>query len=153
MDTIHHLRQLFVYDEWANRRIINSLKENHSEKCRHILAHLLITKQEYLERLTDKDSTGFDFWPHLSIAECSLLNQRLADTYNELLNDTDDSSLDAIARYNTSEGIRYENTIRDMLAHVLLHSSIHRGNIILKLREQGVEPPKIDYIIHLREIG
>jgi len=33
----------------------------------------------------------------------------------------------------------------------LLHSSIHRGNIILKLREDGLEPPKIDYIIYLRE--
>ena len=34
---------------------------------------------------------------------------------------------------------------------VLIHSSIHRGNIVLKMREEGLEPPKIDYIIYLRQ--
>ena len=55
------------------------------------------------------------------------------------------------ARYRTSEGKRCENTYRELLSHVVPHSSIHRGNIILKLRESGFEPPKIDYIIYLRE--
>jgi uncharacterized damage-inducible protein DinB len=38
-----------------------------------------------------------------------------------------------------------------MLSHVLIHSSTHRGNIMLKLREEGFQPPTIDYIIYLRE--
>jgi uncharacterized damage-inducible protein DinB len=32
-----------------------------------------------------------------------------------------------------------------------MHSATHRGNIMLKLREEGFAPPKIDYIIYLRE--
>ena len=48
-------------------------------------------------------------------------------------------------------GTAYENTYREILTHVLIHSSIHRGNIVLKLREDGFEPPVIDYIIFLRE--
>ena len=55
------------------------------------------------------------------------------------------------AAYKTSEGVAHENTYRELLTHVLFHSSIHRGNIILKLREEGFAPPKIDYIIFLRE--
>ncbi|MFN2412818.1 MAG: DinB family protein, partial [Pyrinomonadaceae bacterium] len=50
-----------------------------------------------------------------------------------------------------SEGVACENTFREFLTHLLLHSSIHRGNIILNLRASGMEPPKIDYIIYLRE--
>jgi uncharacterized damage-inducible protein DinB len=56
-----------------------------------------------------------------------------------------------MTRYRTSEGQPKENDFREMLTHVIIHSSVHRGNIMLKLRDEGFEPPKIDYIIYLRE--
>ena len=151
MDTVKHLRHLFAYNDWANRRLIVALKSADSEKSRNILAHLLITENEYYERLYGKDSTGFDFWPALSAEECGELARKTADRYEKLLRRFDEDGLTLNARYKSSEGIEHENTFREMLTHVLLHSSIHRGNIMLKLREDGFEPPKIDYIIYLRE--
>jgi uncharacterized damage-inducible protein DinB len=151
MYSIEHLRDLFTYDDWANRRLIVALKQTSSDKSRRVLAHVLITKREYFERLYGKDSTGFDFWPDLSVEECSRLNKELAETYERLLSNFEDEGLGLTARYKTSEGVSYENTFRELLTHVLLHSSIHRGNIILKLREECFAPPKIDYVIYLRE--
>ena len=151
MNTIEHLRQLFAYNDWANWRIITSLKENKSEKARRILAHLLITEKEYFERLYGKDSTGFDFWQDLSLEDCGKLARETADAYEKLLREFEEENLILIARYKTSEGVTYENTFRELLMHVLFHSSIHRGNIILKMREESFTPPKIDYIIFLRE--
>ena len=57
MNTIEHLRQLYAYNDWANRRLIVALKNAPSEKSRKILAHLLVTEQEYFARLYGK---GFD---------------------------------------------------------------------------------------------
>lgn len=151
MHTVDHLRHLFAYNDWANRRLIVALKSVASEKSLAILAHLLITEQEYFERLYGKDSTGFDFWPALSIEEFGELARETAGRYEKLLNRFDEDGLDLYVRYKTSEGIEYENNFREILSHVLFHSSIHRGNIILRLREDGFEPPKIDYIIYLRE--
>ena len=151
MQTIEHLRQLFAYNDWANRRIVVALKNTQSSRSLEILAHLLITQREYYERLYGKNSTGFDFWPSLSLEECGLLARETAEAYEKLLRRFDDEGLDIRAKYHTSEGIPYENTYRELLTHVLIHSSIHRGNIILKLREEGFTPPKIDYIIYLRE--
>lgn len=151
MQTIEHLRQLFAYNDWANRRIITALKENYSDKARRILAHLLITEQEYFERLYGKDSFGFDFWQDLSLEECGNLARETAERYEKLLRKFDDEGLNISAQYRTSEGIWHENTFRELITHVVLHSSIHRGNIMLKLREEGFTPPKIDYIIYLRE--
>lgn len=153
MDTIEHLRELFVYNDWANRRIVAALKSNRSEKSRKILAHLLITEAEYYERLYGKDSTGFDFWQNLSLEECGDLAKENAGRFERLLKQFDDEGLGQTASYKTSEGVSYENTFREILTHVLFHSSIHRGNIILKMREDGFAPPKIDYIIYLRETG
>ena len=151
MDTIEHLRELFIYNDWANRRIVQALKLNESERARKILAHLLITEQEYFERLYGKDSFGFDFWQDLSIEDCGALAREVAERFEKLLRKFDDEGLDMKTRYRTSEGIWHENTFRELLTHVLFHSSIHRGNIVLKMREENVEPPKIDYIIYLRE--
>ena len=151
METVEHLRHLFQYDDWANRRIISALETSPSEKCRRILAHLLITEQEYFERLGGKDSTGFDFWLDMTLEQSSWLARSTQANYARLLEGRDESILGKTASYKTSEGVAYENTYHELLTHVLFHSSIHRGNIILKMREEGFEPPKIDYIIYLRE--
>ncbi len=151
MNTIEHLRELFIYNDWANRRIVAALKSSPSEKARKILAHLLITEKEYFERLYDKDSTGFDFWQDLSLEDCGNLTKENAENYERILKRFDDENLGQIAKYKTSEGVEYQNTFRELLTHVLFHSSIHHGNIILKMREENCAPPKIDYIIYLRE--
>ena len=153
MDTIEHLRHLFEYDDWANRRTLAALGNANSARSLQILAHLLITKREYFERLDGKDSTGFDFWPDLTIDVCRELARSTHENYGRLLEGADELLLERKASYKTSEGVSYENTYRDLLTHVLLHSSIHRGNIVLKMREEGLEPPKIDYILYLREIS
>ena len=151
MYSVEHLRQLYIYNDWANRRLLTALKENYVEKAHRILAHLLITEQEYFERLYGKDSKGFDFWQDLTLEECGALARETAERYEKLLRRFEDEGLDLRARYRTSEGVWHENTYRELLTHVLFHSSIHRGNIMLALREAGFAPPKIDYIIYLRE--
>src|SRR4029453_16471660 len=151
MYTIEHLRRLFEYDDWANSRTIAALENSPSDRSLQIVAHILITKQEYFERLRGKDSTGFNFWPELDLGECSELARTTNENYRQLLDDSDEAGLERIAAYKTSGGVPYENNYRDLLTHVVLHSSIHRGNIVLKMREEGLEPPKIDYIIYLRQ--
>ncbi|HMS39145.1 MAG TPA: DinB family protein [Pyrinomonadaceae bacterium] len=151
MNSLEHLRQIFDYNDWANRRILTALKENYSEKSHKILAHLLITEREYFERLYGKDSKGFDFWQELSLEDCGELAREVSEKYEKLLRRFDEEGLDLKTTYRTSEGDWKENTFREILTHVPFHSAIHRGNIMLKIREEGFEPPKIDYIIYLRE--
>jgi uncharacterized damage-inducible protein DinB len=152
MNTAEHLRQLFAYNAWADRRVMAALAAGESEKARRILAHSLVTAKEYFERLGGKDSTGFDFWPELSLAECAELATEIEAAYENLLRDAEEKDLNLRAKYKTSAGAPFENDFRELLAHVLLHAATHRGNIILKLREEGFTPPKIDYIIYLREL-
>ncbi len=151
MNTVQQLRELFIYNDWANRRIVAALKSNRSEKGRKILAHLLITEKEYYARLYGKDSTGFDFWQELSLEDCATLAKENAENYERVLKRFGDEGLGQVAIYKTSEGVAYQNTFRELLTHVLFHSSTHRGNIVLKMREENYAPPVIDYIIYLRE--
>lgn len=151
METIEHLRATFVYNDWANWRVIRALGAQDSPKCLRILTHLLVTEKEYFERLYGKDSTDFDFWQELSLTECGDLAQETAESYARLLKRFDEEGLNLRASYKTSTGAAHENTYRELLTHVLIHSATHRGSIIAQMRAENIEPPKIDYIIYLRE--
>ncbi len=150
MNTIEHLRKLFEFNDWANRRIIFALQTAPAQKALQLLSHLLITEKEYFERLYGKDSTDFDFWPALSLEDGKQLARENAENYDKLLKNFDDEGLDLVTRYKTSEGVGYQNTYREILTHVLFHSMNHRGQINTVLREAGFEPIAIDYIIYLR---
>src|SRR5690242_16629290 len=109
---IEYLRQLFEYDDWANRRTIEALENGYSDRSRHILAHILITKQEYFDRLHGKDSTGFNFWPDLDLDACRKLASVTNENFRKLLTEADESGLDRVAAYKTSQGVPYEDTYR-----------------------------------------
>jgi uncharacterized damage-inducible protein DinB len=151
MNTVEHHRTLFEYNDWANRRVAVAIKENRCNEALRIFAHLLTTEQEYFDRLHGKDSTGFDFWPAVTIEECGGLARQASERYEKLLKRFDDEGLDLYLRYKTSAGKEQQNNFREMLTHVLLHSATHRGNIVHAMRQEGFEPPVIDYIIFLRE--
>ena len=151
MNTIEHLRELFIYNDWANRRIITALKTAPGAPAQKILAHILITEREYFERLYGKDSTGFDFWQELSLEECGKLAQLNAENYEKLLRRFADEGLGQTAKYKTSEGAAHQNTFREILTHILFHSMNHRGQANSAIRDAGFAPPSTDYIIYLRE--
>ncbi len=150
MNSVEHLRELYEYNDWANRVLVRTLKEKNCEKARRYLSHVLITEKEYYERLYGKDSTGFDFWQDLSIEECSSLAKETAELYENLLKKFDDEGLGQIARYYTSEGDQVENTFREVLTHVLFHSMNHRGQVLTILGQEEIKPPVLDYIIYCR---
>jgi uncharacterized damage-inducible protein DinB len=150
MNSLEHLRELFAFNDWANRRLVFALRDSPSEKALRILAHILITEKEYFERLYGKDSTGFDFWQNLSREECKELAQENSERYFNLLKNFDDEGLDISTAYKTSEGVSHRNTYRELLTHVLFHSMNHRGQINTILREEGFDPIANDYIIFLR---
>ncbi len=150
MNSIEHLRELYEYNDWANRVVVRFLRENDCEKAQKFLSHVLITEKEYYGRLFGKDSTGFDFWQKLSIDVCSKLAKENAERYEILLEKFEDEGLGQNLKYYTSEGKEVENNYREVLTHILFHSMNHRGQILTILRQEGFQPPVLDFIIYCR---
>jgi uncharacterized damage-inducible protein DinB len=97
------------------------------------------------------DTTGFEFWPAASLAECEAMAQENARSYTELVTGLTDDQLDSIATYKNSKGVEYETTYRDILTHVMMHSAYHRGQVAMAVRAEGCEPACTDYIAYVRE--
>ena len=59
-------------------------------------------------------------------------------------------TFEEVARYTNSKEEVYENTLQEIITHVLNHSTHHRGQLALLLRDEGIEPPPNDFIIFKR---
>jgi uncharacterized damage-inducible protein DinB len=154
VQTIDELRNLLAYNEWANRRVIGSLKASPDPpaKALRALSHLLVAEQAWMKRLRENlDSTGFDFWPAGSVDACETLAAEVSRSYGDFLGDLSEDRLGSFARYKNSKGTEFETSYRDVLTHVMLHSAYHRGQVATALREAGREPAQTDYIVFVRE--
>ena len=156
MESIEILHRLFEYNVWANQRLITALQDpaNQSAKALRALTHLVFAEQEWLARLrAAKDSTGVNFWAELSLDECETLNNQNQQAFSDLFGKLDELQLDSVAVYKNSKGNEFHTPFRDVLTHVALHSTYHRGQVAMAIRAEGGTPPNTDFIIYQRENG
>jgi uncharacterized damage-inducible protein DinB len=52
--------------------------------------------------------------------------------------------------YTTFKGNAMENTVGDILFHLINHSTYHRGQITVEFRNSGLEPLVGDYVFYKR---
>ena len=53
-------------------------------------------------------------------------------------------------KYVNTKGIAYTNNVREILFHVINHSTYHRAQIAADLKQSGMEPLVSDYIVYKR---
>lgn len=70
--------------------------------------------------------------------------------YEQSLLILDNFELNEMITYTTSKGQRFTNSIRDILFHVINHSTYHRGQIAADFRQNGLEPLVTDYAFYKR---
>ena len=154
METKELLHRALAYNHWANRLTLGSLKSQPQNNWRALraLAHLLIAEREWLLRLEEnRDTTGFDFWPELSLENCEAMMEQTHESYAKLLDSLTENDLDKVASYKNSKGVAYHTPYRDILQHVMLHSTYHRGQVAAAVRAGGGTPAYTDYIVFERE--
>lgn len=154
MNSIESLRQLFVFNAWANRRMLDSFNgaSPPSPQALRAFAHLLIAEKMWLVRLlTNEDTTGFDFWQASTLDECGALAEENRRAYTELFKGLTEEGLDQVATYKNSKGVEYRTSFRDIVTHVLFHSTYHRGQVAMAVRASGKDPAYTDYIAFVRE--
>ena len=83
-------------------------------------------------------------------AQAAALAAEHADLYQRLV---DGASAEQLARrvaYRNSAGRDFRSRVSDIVTHVAMHGSYHRGQIARRLRSAGLEPPYTDFIQYTR---
>jgi uncharacterized damage-inducible protein DinB len=143
---------LFEYNDWANERVLESFKtiEKIDEKAQLLFSHILISQTIWLERILGKAQTFKTTMQLLSIDECTKLSKQSTKDWISFVENLDEQNLTSVINYKNTKGVEYENHLSDIVTHVINHSSYHRGQIALLVRNSGGIPAVTDYIAYSR---
>lgn len=143
--------RLIDHLEWANRRVLEAAGDAESAEALRLISHVLAAERVWLRRLETGDSSGLQIWPELSTDECAKLLARNVEAFRRHLRSGPEAGLDREVAYRNSAGRHFRTPAREVLLHVALHGSHHRGQITMTLRDEGREPVNVDFITFVRE--
>ena len=152
MDMVRHFERMFAYDAWANREVLKALQSSDPCPAKSLrwLGHILAAEWLWMTRLQEED-TEVAVWPDLTLGQCQQQIEDLAASWTQCLNGKAESSLTASISYKNSKGEDWSSRIDDVLMHVAMHSTYHRGQIAADMRAAGFTPAYTDFIHAVRK--
>lgn len=148
---LDQLRRMFEHAAWANSRVIAALERETgvSGDIAELFAHVLGAEEVWLSRLEGRASV-LAVWPTLALAELSAAAAATAAGYRAYLDRLTPDDLAREVAYTNSAGQSFQTAIGDILTHVAMHGSYHRGQVALRMRRDGGTPAPTDYIAFVR---
>lgn len=150
MEMLNHFRRQFSYNAWANREVLGALRAQPSPRLLELLSHIISAEQLWLERICERPQS-LPVWPDFTLERCNTEMRTNISRWGEYLQDLSELRLADSVAYKNSKGEQWKSTVSDILAHVLLHSAYHRGQIAAKMREEGNTPAATDFIHAVRQ--
>ncbi len=145
----NYFLELFDYHDQVNKKLITVLypeKPEISQFAYQMLKHMVMAEHVWWHRVM-RLPFDYDFNTELNKTQIELL---MANNKTELSSILDGHSLDTLVDYQNMKGESYSSKLIDILSHVSNHHAHHRGQIIRKIRESGIEPPQTDLILYRR---
>jgi uncharacterized damage-inducible protein DinB len=155
---IKDVQRLFAYDQWANRRLLAAValvppgdftRELGASfgSLRGTLLHILWGERRWLQFWVDGSAVPdavLDAFPDTAALgdSWSVLEQARAAFVSELTDARLDTAL-------TVRGQQFQ--LRELIQHIVNHSTYHRGQVALLLRQLGHTPPGTDFRLFLAE--
>lgn len=147
-----HFREQFDYNDWANNKILISLQQAGIKKGRiiNIYSHILTAQVIWLLRIRGLPTSPFPIWEEYKINELESMSEESSTNWKNYLDEHEMETFEEMIHYSNTQDRTYESTIREIIIHVLNHSTYHRGQIAMMLREMNIEPPVTDFIAYQR---
>ncbi|MEO5579257.1 MAG: DinB family protein [Gemmatimonadaceae bacterium] len=147
-----HLNRMFDHLEWADARVLASLRRSTAPPAEslNVYAHIIAAEHVWLARISGLQQR-VTIWPELSLDEGADLAKRNIQGFRMVLRDKSAERLEEPITYRNSAGLEFTSTLDDILLHVALHGMYHRGQIATALRKSGSVPIPTDYIAFVRE--
>jgi uncharacterized damage-inducible protein DinB len=143
--------RLFRHNAWANGESLSSLRQGTPPpKALRWMAHLVGSESLWLARLR-QEPPELAVWPELDLDACAAWLERLAPAWDQYLEALSPEDLDDGIAYRNTKGEFWTSRVADILTHVALHQSYHRGQIAAAVREAGETPAYTDFIHAVRQ--
>ncbi|MBN1302100.1 MAG: hypothetical protein JW995_12875 [Melioribacteraceae bacterium] len=144
--------ELFQYNDWANEQLISVMEkyEQFPERCLQLFSHIISVQDVWFERINENHDWNIDIWDLYSIQECKVLSGQSSVNWLKFIRNTKEKDFDKLIKYKSTKGNNYESPVFEICAHVINHSTYHRGQVNQLLAQNGIEVPGTDFIFYTR---
>lgn len=138
--------------QWADARVLESLRQPRvPARALQLYAHVVGAEHVWLTRLEQRER-ALPVWPTLTLDECARVASENARGFREYVDRLTSADLQRTVHYRNSAGLEFDSGIEEILLHVAMHGSYHRGQVTLLVRDAGAEPAPSDYIAFVRGV-
>lgn len=160
LETLH---QLYRYNGWANRRMLEAADDLTPAELNHDLGgsfpsvhktvlHILWVEMLFLRRWQKLSTADWTEPPLLqTVAAIQAKWSEVEKDRAKFLEKLGEGDLSQPLSYVDTRGRSISMPLVQTLLHLINHSTYHRGQLAAKLRQLGKVPPSTDYILFCRE--
>jgi uncharacterized damage-inducible protein DinB len=144
--------KLYQYNFWANKRVLNALNRQtvSDEKILSLMGHIVAAQFLWLHRIKGLPAPDVNLWGEYNLEQLNTMTDTAGEQWLEFVKATD--NFDREMTYRNYTGDPYTNNVEMVMIHLVNHSSYHRAQIALLLRQKGMEPVNTDFITYDRVI-
>lgn len=142
------LIQLFDYNYLANEKYIKAISVlNSNNNAFNLMFHILNAHIIWINRIKNEEIKVSPFTIH----DTQTLSPKNLENYENTLSILVNNDNSKIIHYRNAKGEKFSNTVEGILHHIINHSTYHRGQISIALKQEDIPVPVSDYIAYLRE--
>jgi len=143
-----YFKQVFEHEHWANLKVLESMigATEISQRIIEIFSHTIAAQRIWLDRING-NKTELKVW---EVFDTNIMLELLEINYSDILKVINNQDFERLIAYQTSNGRHFTSTINQVLSHLALHASYHRGQVVLLLKGKVDTLPTTDYILYVR---
>jgi uncharacterized damage-inducible protein DinB len=128
---------------WANESWIAFISEKFPSNNYLLqrMSHILLGEQVWFQRIRG-EVLNREIWRTMDLPQLKTELDRNRDSYHELLSHTPDR----VIAYQRFTGEKYQSPVSDILLHLVLHGTHHRGQMATHVSTFGSTPINTDFI-------
>ncbi len=151
--------ELYDYHAWSNEKMlqhvmtlpdgvftakVNSVFSSIAETFGHIAA----VDEAWFSRMKGNQPPAIEAKRFANVQEAQAYFGGLQTQIRQFLSEQED--VEKTVEYRNTKGQRFENTIAEIVRHIVNHGTYHRGNVAAMIRQLGHTGVSTDYIGYVR---
>lgn len=144
--------KLYNYNYWSNKRVLGAIEKQHvtDAKILQLMGHVLAAQFLWLHRIKGLPAPDVKLWGEYSLEKLLHMAEDVGKQWIEFVESTD--NFDRELTYKNYTNDPYTNNVENIMIHLVNHSSYHRAQVAMLLRQKGFEPINTDFITYDRVI-
>jgi uncharacterized damage-inducible protein DinB len=142
--------KLYHYNSWSNKRVLNCIKRQkvNDEKILTLMGHIVAAQFLWLHRVKGLPAPDVKLWGTYTLDQLLVMAEDAGQQWIDFVESNE--NFDRELTYKNYLNEPYTNNVEMIMIHLVNHSSYHRAQIAMLLRQKGFEPINTDFITYDR---